>query len=193
MTLCSWCDERFDNFIDDELCVDDKALFLRHIEFCESCKSTVEAHYAFVESASDFRNSLDGQHARSLHQTKTLIRRAIRLRQLATITKATIAMLVVGTICWNLRLPQQDNRSHSVTPPAEPLVNSQPRSEPSKDPSKATVEIRDSEYVAVPIESRNPKITIYWLHPTFKPVVEESDGDSTFIFQRENLLASKSL
>ena len=195
MTLCDWCDERFDEFVDGELCADDAAMFSRHIEFCESCQTAVDKHFTFVDSAQQLRQRFRNQHKITFQQTGSRVRRAVRNQQIATAMKVSAVVLIVGAVGWKFLSPRHEV-SRPAEPPTEQIAQVEEPLEPRETTSKVQVEIEDSAYVAVPVENKNPNITIFWLHPTFDTNNDsqvDSDDDSTFLNQQETLFASKSL
>lgn len=200
--------EQLDDYLDGELTSEEASRFRDHVEYCSACRVNLEAMAEFDELVAEAKSSFDEWYVSHATQDRPALvdgiqvvatQRSLAGRVLASVAvvAATIALVVVARDIA-MRMPgnpphREIGRSSgsSGRSGVEVLSDSTEIAQLTKARVNMT---EDSRYLAQPIESSNPNITIYWLHPTVDAVSDSEDVDSSLVpEEKTNLLARKAL
>lgn len=163
MTVC----HLIDRFLDGELSGEESARFQRHLAGCEACQTEYEAHQ-------EFQRWVDQAKGRFDHQARDVgprIQRAVRWRRNRPrrLALSGIAATVALAIGWSQLIEAPHEMSPEVVAHSAAKVDIDPASEVPAATSKASVLVPEEvPYLAVPLPSTNPNVTIIWLHPTYE-------------------------
>lgn len=191
--------EQLDDFLDGDLSTAKADSFREHATVCDACRESLEALAVFEGMVRDSKSMFDDWYQDDLNvaissatlPTADKVDLPIRSRSSAsrllisiTIVAATIAVTLLGRKFYDL--------SRIERRPAVPFAGTQggQRSE-SNRLETVSLKLQGSGYLAEPIKSSNPDVTIYWLHPTTDTVNAAEKVDSSATPEQESSLIAR--
>lgn len=196
--------EQLDDYLDGDLAPEAASRFREHVEVCGECQTNLDAMSEFdglvaeAKLVFDDWNGVRQDRSALVDEIQVANQRSVASRVVTSVAvvAATIAMAVVAR---NIAMRMPGNSSPREFSQSLESGSRSGVDAPSDDSTelaqitKASLNMaEDSRYLAEPIESSNPNITIYWLHPTVDAVASEDDS-SSLPKQQVDLLAGRTL
>lgn len=184
-----------EGYLDGELPAEQADRFCQHAMMCAKCQNQLEAQAEFERLVAAARDQFDRRHRTDCQDVAVLVRRRIKARRIVSgvgIVAASLAATIVIAL-GTMNFPSSPQVANELT--VDESIVIAPELEPVPDETHLAsdrVEVTttvEADYLAEPVRTQNPNVTIYWLHPTIKvnPV-----ADSTFFPNaNETLLARR--
>ncbi len=188
------CDQ-LDDYLLGWLSPEGAAAFERHLAGCPACRGEQEIQRSIDRALAGPDVSLDPVPVSLVERIRDQVRgrerrRAIRRNWLMAVAATLLLALAVGG--WTARRLGQSGGEHAAAPgpgrqspdsvagsPGDPSAGNVPLSAiPYPSPSRRVAASRrvvladPSAGIVVPVETKDPKITMVWIYPTFKPAAE---------------------
>ena len=192
MELCGFVDDYLDGDLSDQQLRD----FLDHTGHCQDCRDQLEAQATFDELVAEARTAFDVWQAETKAGSRvssTVGKKPMRYWLASCgVVAATLFLAVVVRSTWIRTRPQTEgHRQH-------PVVEAVPQPGTWRAIGKdidAMVDVKvsfpeEGEYLAEEIETENPHVTIYWLHPIANST-NTNDTESSTKPDGNNLLARR--
>lgn len=166
----SFCGQ-LEDYLDGELLQPERRRFESHLPSCPSCNEEIAAFARLKRRlASAVEQELCPPELIRRIESQILTapeRRPIRIS--ARIAVAAATLCVAAWLTLGLRKPQPTELWVAPDAIPRPELRSKPSEAPASHGNKSTANIRvelSDEYLAVPVETNDPRIAIIWLYPT---------------------------
>ena len=169
----SECDN-LDGYLAGWLSADDRARFTAHLPECPVCRNQAERQKVVDRLLAQGDAPLEPAPNGLIDRIEEQIRRSSRRRRVRLVGGLSAAAAVMGCAVW-LGIGSPGSQSPPV---AEQIAEPSPRPEPAEPPNEKAAAPEEfvqvtfdppSDYIAIPIESAKPGISIIWVYPTVKP------------------------
>lgn len=192
-----------EDYIDNALPSVERAEFERHLAECEVCSREWSAQQKFASMVEAVRRTSALQEHQVLGQLTTQVRRRIRNARLWRTVQMVAMGLLIAVGIWGtaLRHPVKHHLRDKVTVRTNDLTATTNNLADDVDPTNGNDVARptvvaqsiDSSFLAVPVETHNPEVTIIWFHSTVETASSiESEPSSSLSFPKTSTLARSS-
>jgi anti-sigma factor RsiW len=182
--------ELFDDYIDDELSPKERVDFEKHLSACSECRRDLTTHRCFKRMIAAVRDDITVHDAATIELIQSRVRVQVRRARLFAATKAFAAALFIGLGVWTYLVRDNALRQTLQLPAATPVEADRMVAVDEPRPVVQVDVADDAGYLAVPLETSNPNLTIIWFHPTIDSPQQEPS--SALPFEPVNALAQRS-
>jgi anti-sigma factor RsiW len=163
-----------DDYLAHNLRGDDEARFLEHLSGCPTCRQAVQEHERLAALLVEASSQLEPLPAGLTERIALRLRAARRLRAVALVAAALVAMTAMWLITREGERPDKPPIEAEVGP--EPRVVEAPR---PVEPVRVTFPA-DADVIAVPVKIDSPNVTFIWVYPGLRePPQSAADGNDS--------------
>lgn len=199
--------EQLDDYLDGDLTPEQASRFREHSQVCGECRANLEAMAEFGGFVSEARSSFDDWYVEQSERTNNvpalaLSRSEPSIKRRVAISVAIIAATIAAVLAARtITLPASGDGQREVVKADSTKSNGSKKQsngsigvaeavKPQRTKTSITMP-QDSGYLAQPIQSSNPNITIYWLHPTMNTKAKKAGDDSSATPEQETKLLAR--
>ncbi len=176
MSICQ-CD-RLDDYLLGELPAEEAAGFEAHLAGCPACREELRQQRKVDRLLSEGAKRLEPVPSALIDRIEGQYRRSDRRRAARWAGGlSAAAVLLVGLVVWLATggFGSHDGRRPIVQDHPQPPAGGKPVDPPGHEmppaPPVATLTFADpSEAILVPLESKTPNVSIFWVYPTVRPL-----------------------